>query len=368
MYAKTSHTGLRFFAHAPGAVPPPAHVPWKRRPTTCSSWTWRTQPETPASAPSWKSGAQTVCGESTCWLPTPVGSGGWRWRPSLHPSRTLTSLPVPNGCAPTASPPAGSATSATAPTRPGSAPSPPYASPDPTAPSTYLAEQDRQRRIHEARAAAARRAQERKRAEIRQKNTASQAKAQGEAATAERAARNTPQGAKRRNRAGRRPEIAQALALLTTEYGATATVGCSTGDPRYAGGTPLVDEDGVPVAVFDPILQRVRGHAFLLLAGTLLLFPSKGHQLRFETAMDRTKRKPMGGYRTDFVDSRPCACTTPQLLAKVSGIEYPAEPSDKMSTASALYQAECRACGVTYEGPWRRTSSTPVHRTGSPEQ
>jgi hypothetical protein len=42
---------------------------------------------------------------------------------------------------------------------------------------------------------------------------------------------------------------------------------------------------------------------FPLLAGTLLLFPSKGDQKLFEMSMKRTRYQPAGGYRTDFADA-----------------------------------------------------------------
>jgi hypothetical protein len=57
------------------------------------------------------------------------------------------------------------------------------------------------------------------------------------------------------------------LNKLAERHGGAATVGYSTGDPRYAGGVPLVDDNGVPAGVFDPDPGRVRGEAFLLLAG-----------------------------------------------------------------------------------------------------
>ncbi|MEV7471916.1 competence protein CoiA [Streptomyces kronopolitis] len=256
-----------------------------------------------------------------------------------------------------------------------------------TAEDTHLVEEERRQREYETRMAALRAAQEKKRDEIRAKNAISRAKALDEATAAEQAAR-----AGRTGRTGRlrevairfRPGIDLALAKLADEHGVTATVGFSTGDPRYAGGVPLVDENGVTAAVFDPDPGRVRGHAFRLLAGLLLIFPSQTSQRRFEKATKRAKHKPIDGYQTDFVDAPPSGparsrprisssvhtstCTTPQLVARIQNAEYPAEPSDQMGPAAALFRPQCRACGGKYEKPWRRTSSTPISRTSLPEK
>jgi hypothetical protein len=137
--------------------------------------------------------------------------------------------------------------------------------------------------------------------EIARKNAASRATALAQAAAAEHAACGTPEGARWRERGARRPGVAQAVALLAREYNVTADVGWS-GGRRYAHGVPLFDAYGL-IAVFDPWPRDVRGEAFLLLAGTLLLFPAKAGQFAFEQAMKRTRYQPMGGYRTDSVDA-----------------------------------------------------------------
>lgn len=162
---------------------------------------------------------------------------------------------------------------------------------------------DRNLRRIEAQLAAGRRSQER-REEIRRKNATSRATARSEAAAAEQAARGTAKGARRRElTAGltaRRPDVMRAVALLARKYGVTVTVGWSTGDPRYAGGIPLVGADGAPAAVFDPVPRLVRGEAFLLLTGILLLFPGERCQEAFEKAMRRTRYKPVGGMAGGF--------------------------------------------------------------------
>ncbi|MFF6903304.1 competence protein CoiA family protein, partial [Streptomyces hydrogenans] len=245
-----------------------------------------------------------------------------------------------------------------------------------TAEDTHLVEEERRRREYETRTAALRAAQEKKRDEIRAKNSVSRAKALDEATEAEQAARATQTGRLREVAICFRSGIDLALAKLADDYGVTATVGFSTGDPRYAGGVPLVDENGTPAAVFDPDPGRVRGHAFRLLAGLLLIFPSQTSQRRFEKATKRAKHIPIDGYQAESVgapppgaaSSRPrisssahtCTCTAPHLVARIKNAEYPAEPSDQMGPAAALFRPQCRACGGKYEKPWRRTSSTPL--------
>ncbi|WP_318205830.1 competence protein CoiA [Streptomyces sp. SCL15-4] len=238
--------------------------------------------------------------------------------------------------------------------------------------AAHLEEEERRRRLHEARLAALQREKEKKKEQIRARNAVTQAKALAEATIAEQAARTRPPSTHWQVARVFRRGVDQALAKLADEHGVTATVGFSTGAPRYAGGVPLVDGSGVPAAVFDPDPHRVRGEAFLLLAGLLLIFPSEADQRRFLNASNiKKKHWPVDGYRTDFVEApvgglgrawgtRICACATPQLVAKIQNAEYPAEPSEQMGPATALFRAECRTCGGRYDKPWRRTSSTPV--------
>jgi hypothetical protein len=249
-----------------------------------------------------------------------------------------------------------------------------------TAETAHLEEEERLRRIREARMAAVQREKEKKREQIRARNAVTRAKALAEATTAEQAARTQPPGRLWQVARVFRRGVDQALAKLADEHGIVATVGFSTGDPRYAGGVPLVDENGVTAAVFDPDPGRVRGEAFLLLAGLLLIFPSEADQRRFENAANtKKKHRPIDGYRTDFIEtseaeparawgSRSCTCATPQLVAQIQNAEYPAEPSDQMAPAAALFRARCRTCGGKYEKPWRRTGSTPINRTSRPEK
>lgn len=231
-----------------------------------------------------------------------------------------------------------------------------------TVETVRLEEEERRRRIQEAQ----RQAYEKKQEEIRAKNAASRAKALAEATAAEQAER-ARQVTGPRAMASFRSGLDQALAKLADEHGITATVGFSTGDPRYAGGVPLVDEHSVPVAVFDPDPRRVRGDGFFLLAGLLLVFPTRA-SLRYFTANTPRSKRPASGWRTDCVEAPParrtptrtrsrqgpCTCTAPQLVVKIGRTEYPAEPSEQMGPAAALFRARCRACDGPYDGPWHR--------------
>ncbi|WP_446685803.1 competence protein CoiA family protein [Micromonospora halotolerans] len=140
-------------------------------------------------------------------------------------------------------------------------------------------------------------AQERRRASARRTNAASRAEVLRAAIEAEAAARSDPIAAARRDRLARQPEIATAIAMLQAAHGIQADVGWSTADPRYAGGVLLVDESGYPAAVFEPDPQRVRGDAFSLLSGMLLLFATQDSQRSFEFATARLRRVPPSGYR-----------------------------------------------------------------------
>ncbi|MCL6734985.1 hypothetical protein [Streptomyces neyagawaensis] len=249
-----------------------------------------------------------------------------------------------------------------------------------TAETARLEEEEQQRRVPEARLAALQRVKEKKREEIRARNQVTRARALAEAAAAEQAARTQPPGRLWQVARVFRRGVDQALALLADEHGVTATVGFSTGDPRYADGVPLVDEHGVPAAVFDPDPGRVRGEAFLLLAGLLLIVPSKADQRRFENASNiKKKHRPIDGNRTECVEtavagatrawgSRSCTCATPRLVAQIQNAEYPAEPSEQTGPAATLFRAQGRTCGGRYEKPWRRTGSTPIDQTSSSEK
>jgi competence protein CoiA len=135
--------------------------------------------------------------------------------------------------------------------------------------------------------------------EITRQNAASRAAALAQAAEAEQAARGTPEGAWRREQDTSRLGVREAISFLARDYNVTAEVGWSTGDPRYAGGVPLFDDYGL-FAVLHPVPSLVRGHAFLLLAGTLLVFRGEWRRALFEKAMRETRYQPAGGYRTGF--------------------------------------------------------------------
>jgi competence protein CoiA len=96
--------------------------------------------------------------------------------------------------------------------------------------TAHLEEEERQRRIREARQAAQQREKEKKREKIRARNAVSRAQALAEATTAEQAARTRPPSRLWQVARVFRRGVDQALAKLADEHGITATVGFSTGE------------------------------------------------------------------------------------------------------------------------------------------
>ncbi|MEV4868572.1 hypothetical protein [Streptomyces syringium] len=170
----------------------------------------------------------------------------------------------------------------------------------------------------------------------------------------EEAAEGTPAAADLREKAGRRRGVRQAIAYLSRAHNLTVTVGWSVADPCWAGGIPLVDGEGVPVAVLNPSRRQLRGQAYLLLAGMPLLFGDDLALKHFSRYAYGTPKRPKD-QRTEVVPLDFCTCETPELVAKIEGKEYPAQPSDSFGPAAALYLAHCQICGGAYKLPWRRT-------------
>jgi hypothetical protein len=206
------------------------------------------------------------------------------------------------------------------------------------------------------------------RARVDSANAASRTKARSEAAAAELAARGTADGAGRREEAARRLGVTQAIAWLARKHGIAVTVGWTAGDPRYAGGVPLVDTGGTLVAVLNPDPELVHGEAFLLLAGTLLLFPSGRRQMTLDGygtgPACAGRRVPGDFFDADgyFADSGWCACAVPQLVVSVNCRKYHAEP--EVRNVLVVGHAECEACGRLYFGPWRLTATKPAPASG----
>jgi hypothetical protein len=157
----------------------------------------------------------------------------------------------------------------------------------------YIRAENKHLAEEEARAAARMSPEKHRRDDIRRKNMVTWIAACSAAYAAERAARGTAEGARRRVWAVQRPGVRQLIGLFSHKYDITVYVGWSTGDPRYAGGIPLVTADGALAAVFNPVPRRVRGEAFLLLAETLLLFPSEGSRILFNHEMENAGCVPL---------------------------------------------------------------------------
>jgi hypothetical protein len=64
---------------------------------------------------------------------------------------------------------------------------------------------------------------------------------------------------------------------------------------------PLFDGASVPVAVFNPSRVHVRGEAYRLLTGLLLLFPDEAQRRLFLQNKHRAPGDPAGGRQTEVV-------------------------------------------------------------------
>lgn len=222
---------------------------------------------------------------------------------------------------------------------------------------THLVEEERRRLAYEAQAAIRKRRLDARKAVVREGNAASRARALRKAVKAEEAAEGMSAASALREKAERRRGVRRAVAYLSREHGLTATVGWSVADPCWAGGVPLVDGEGVPVAVFNPSRRLLRGQAYLLLAGMLLLFGDELALKHFSRYAYGAPKRPKD-QRTEVVKLDFCACETPELVAKIEGREFPAQPSDSFGPAAALYLAQCQVCGGAYKLPWRRAAPT----------
>ncbi|MFJ5228145.1 hypothetical protein [Streptomyces sp. NPDC088400] len=171
--------------------------------------------------------------------------------------------------------------------------------------------------------------------------------------------------------------VRQAVEHLAREHGITATAGLSITDRRWAGGTPLIGPDGIPVAALSPESALVNGEAFRLLAGMLLLFETAKDAQRFDRNTRRRRKVPIDGWRMAYVATPapkpaekaapkaavprcrraggPCRCPEPELSVTISGRPYPAEPAALMTPSAALYSASCQNCDGPYDKPWRRS-------------
>jgi len=223
---------------------------------------------------------------------------------------------------------------------------------------TRLAGAERERALAAARDANRQRRRENEKALIRERNAASRDRTLQQAVEAETAAADTPAAAELRERA-QRPKVRRAIAYLDRQHGLTATVGWSIEDPCWAAGIPLVNAEGVPIAVLDPSRRLLRGQAYLLLAGLLLVFSDERGLKNFTRHAFGAPKLP-SDHRVEVVQLGSCACATPDLFAKLDGVEYAARPSEQFGPSAALYVAHCRNCGCRYKQPWHRKRSARV--------
>ncbi|MET9396068.1 competence protein CoiA family protein [Kitasatospora sp. NPDC002965] len=190
-------------------------------------------------------------------------------------------------------------------------------------------EQERERLLAEQRAKAAKR-----RAEIDASNAVSRAEALELAAAAEEQVRLAPGGPAEVSHhvLGMNRGVRQAIAYLAREFGTAAEIGWSSSHPRWAGGTPLIAEDGTPVAVVDPVPFLIKGEAFRLLAGMLLLFATPADMLRFDrtTRGARKPRVPVDGWKMQHTDPEPFSPPAAPPAAPAAAPKVPGRrPADR---------------------------------------
>ncbi|MGW1870408.1 competence protein CoiA [Streptomyces mauvecolor] len=244
-----------------------------------------------------------------------------------------------------------------------------------TAEDAYLVETEKRQRLQEERQAAYREKREKELAKIRARNAESRARAIAKVTVVEGKVRELHRraGSELHDKLMERADVQEAVAFLASDaYNIPVPAGWSWSEGHWAGGMPLIRTDEwVPTAVLDPEPGQVRGDAFRLLAGLLLLFPTKARKERFERNTRRRRKVPIDGWHTDFIADPPAPasdgagarrrrtaeegnCPQPQLVAKISRAEYPAEPAAELGPAAALYTAVCLMCGGPYNRPWRR--------------
>lgn len=102
--------------------------------------------------------------------------------------------------------------------------------------------------------------------------------------------------------------------------------------------------------MFNPARRLLRGQAYLLLAGMLLLFGDELALKHFSRYAYGAPKRPKD-QRTEVVKLDLCACEAPELVAKIEGREYPARSSDSFGAAAALYLAQCQLCAARTSCP-----------------
>ncbi|MFD4576744.1 hypothetical protein ACFWNK_30810 [Streptomyces sp. NPDC058417] len=80
--------------------------------------------------------------------------------------------------------------------------------------------------------------------------------------------------------------------------------------------------------------------------------------------MEHLSAKTVGAVGAALVPAPPAASApgirttrAPALIAIIMGQPSPAEPAERMTPDSAVYAASCRACGGSYDKPWRRCTA-----------
>ncbi|MFJ4673845.1 RHS repeat domain-containing protein [Kitasatospora purpeofusca] len=207
-------------------------------------------------------------------------------------------------------------------------------------------EQEQRWAVYRARAA-------KRRAGIDASNAVARAAALERAAVAERQVRLAPSGPVelRRHVLGMNRGVRQATAHLAREHGIAAEIGWSVADLRWAAGTPLIGPDAAAVAVFDPAPSLVKGEAFRLLAGMLLLFTTAADMKRF----DRATRRPDPLLRETRMSYDALGHLTGRILPDGSSESWTYDNDGNLSSHTAPARARS---SYSYDTLGRLTSTT----------
>ncbi|MFB7999322.1 hypothetical protein ACFC4G_41775 [Streptomyces sp. NPDC056002] len=208
---------------------------------------------------------------------------------------------------------------------------------------------------YEAQAAIRKRRLDARKAPVRDGNAASRARALRKALKAEEAAGGMSAASALREKAARRRGVRRAIAYLSREHGVTAAVGWSVARSLLGGRHPAGRRGRGAGRGVQPVPASAAGAGVPAAGRDAAALRRRARAQALQPVRLRGRPKDQ---RTEVVKLDFCACETPELVAKIEGREFPAQPSDSFGPSAALYLAQCQFCGGAYKLPWRRAAPT----------